>query len=153
FPFPCAEADGQKARGAIRKYDLSASPDHVSTGYTVIAKGLRNSMALAVHPTSNALIQGENSRDSNNKYEASLTDNEGDLPHEELNVIVPGSNYGWPYCYDNGAPNPEYRGRVDCSNYTKPALLLPGHASPLGMAYYTGTMFPQAYKNQLLVTY
>ncbi len=152
-PFPCVEADGQKARGAIRKYDLSASPDHVSTGYTVLAKGLRNSMALAVHPTSNALIQGENSRDTINKYQASLTDNEGDLPHEELNVIVPGANYGWPYCYDNGAPNPEYRGRVDCANYTNPALLLPGHASPLGMAYYTGSMFPQAYKNQLLVTY
>jgi len=106
-----------------------------------------------VHPTSGAIIQAENSRDSINKYEASLAAQEGDLPHEELNVIVEGGNYGWPYCYDNGSPNPEYRGRVDCSQFTNPALLLPGHASPLGMTYYTGSMLPGAYKNNLIVTF
>ncbi len=152
YPLPCPEADGANPHGVIRKYVL-AGPERVATGHTVIAKGLRNSMALAVHPVSNALIQAENSRDSINKHQASLTDSEGDLPHEELNVIVPGAHHGWPYCYDNGAPNPEYRGRVDCSRYTNPALLLPGHASPLGMTYYTGTMFPAAYRNNLIVAY
>jgi hypothetical protein len=93
------------------------------------------------------------SRDSINKLDESLTDQEGDLPHEELNVIQEGANYGWPYCIDNGTPNPEYRGRVDCSNFKNPALLLPGHVAPLGMAFYTGTMFPAAYQNNLLVTF
>lgn len=150
YPLPCGESDGTTPRGAIRKYVLSG-PDHLATTHTVLAKGLRNSMALAVHPTSNALIQGENSRDSINKHDASLVD--GELPHEELNVIVPGGHYGWPYCYDNGAPNPEYRGRVDCSRYLNPALILPPHVSPLGMTYYDGTLFPQAYRGKLLVTY
>lgn len=152
YPAPCPEAEGDDARGTIRKYDLSG-PDHVATGYTVVAHGLRNSMALAIHPGSGALIQAENSRDSINKHEATLTANEGELPHEELNVIVPGAHYGWPYCYDNGAPSPEYRGRVDCSNYTNPALLLPGHVSPLGLTYYNGSMFPEAYRGNLLMTY
>ncbi len=152
FPLPCAEADGTNPRSAIRKYKLDG-PDHTASGFTTIAKGLRNSMALVVHPVSGALIQGENARDSVNKHDQSLTDQEGELPHEELNVIVEGSHYGWPYCMDNGTPAPEYRGRVDCSRYTNPALLLPGHVSPLGMAYYTGSMFPAAYKNNLLVTY
>lgn len=152
FPSPCPEAEGDGARGSIRKYDLSAG-NHVATGFTVHARGLRNSMALAVHPTSGALVQAENSRDSINKFQASLTASEADLPHEELNVVLPGSHYGWPYCYDNGTPNPEYLGRVDCSRYTNPAQLLPGHASPLGMQYYTGSMLPAAYRNQLIVAY
>lgn len=152
YPKPCAEAEGNNARGVIRKYAL-AGEQHIANGFTTIAHGLRNSMALAIHPEAGTLIQAENSRDSINKHDASLTDNEGDLPHEELNVIVPGSHYGWPYCYDNGAPSPEYRGRVDCSSYTNPALLLPGHASPLGMTYYNGPMLPAPYKGQLIVAY
>lgn len=151
FPFPCPEAEEGSPRGSIRKYTL-AGPDHVGGAFTTFARGLRNSMALAVHPTSNLLIQGENSRDSIDKLDASLKDQEGDLPHEELNVITQGTHYGWPYCIDNGTPNPEYRGRVDCANYKTPALLLPGHAAPLGMNFYTGAMFPAAYKNHLLVT-
>lgn len=149
YPYPCAEAD---VHGVIRKYVLDG-PDHTASGFTIMARGLRNSMALAVHPVSGALVQGENSRDSIATHEASLAAQEGDLPHEELNVIVEGADYGWPYCYDNGAPNPEYRGRVDCSRTTNPALLLPGHAAPLGMAYYTGTLFPAAYRGNLIVGY
>ena len=72
YPFPCAEAEGASARGAIRKYVLEG-PDHLATTFTTIARGLRNSMALAVHPTSNILLQGENSRDAINKLDASLT--------------------------------------------------------------------------------
>lgn len=152
YPLPCPEAEGDDAHGVIRKYVLEGEK-HLPNGYTVVARGLRNSMALAVHPTSHALIQAENSRDTINKHDRSMTDNEGEFPHEELNVIVPGAHYGWPYCYDNGAANPEYLGRVDCSNYTTPALLLPAHAAPLGMTYYSGSMFPEAYRGNLLVTY
>ncbi len=152
YPLPCPESDGASPRGVLRKYDLSGA-DHVPTGFSVMAKGLRNSMALAVHPRSGALLQAENSRDSINKHAPALAEQEGELPHEELNVIQDGAHYGWPYCYDNGAPNPEYLGRVDCSRYANPALLLPGHASPLGMAYYEGNLFPAPYRGNLLVAY
>jgi glucose/arabinose dehydrogenase len=148
---PCREAEGPLARGTIRKYKLDG-PDHVESGFETIAWGLRNSMALAVHPTSNVLLQGENSRDEISRQAPELAGRDVELPHEELNVIVPGAHYGWPYCYDNGANNPEYR-QADCGNYKSPALLLPGHAAPLGMKYYFGNSFPSAYRGNLILGY
>lgn len=142
--------DERLNRGAIRKYVLTG-PDRKATGYTVYAKGLRNSMALVMHPTSGVLLQGENARDSINKRAPELSSREGELPQEELNVIEEGQHYGWPFCYGNGVPSPEYRS-WDCGQYKTPALLLPGHSSPLGARYYTGSMFPAAYKGNLLVT-
>jgi len=108
-------------------------------------------MALTVHPTSGLLLQGENSRDSINKRAPELSSREGELPEEELNVIEEGRHYGWPFCYGNNVSSPEYRS-WDCSGYKTPALLLPGHSAPLGARYYTGNMFPAAYKNNILVT-
>ncbi len=118
----------------------------------VFARGLRNSMALAVHPTSGIIVQAENSRDAIHTRDPSLRDREGELPHEEINVLRAGSHYGWPYCYDDNRPNPEYV-TARCAQYTAPAMLLPGHASPLAMRYYTGTMMPPSWRGGLLVTF
>ncbi len=149
FRSPCYEE--ALDRSGIRRYAMTGA-DRLAPTYTMLARGLRNSMALAVHPVSNVLLQGENSRDSINKYAPELTDVEGDLPHEELNVIDPDGHYGFPYCYDNGVASPEYR-TADCSRFRNPALLLPGHAAPLGMKYYTGPLFPADYKGQLVLAY
>jgi glucose/arabinose dehydrogenase len=154
FAKPCPEAEGNAARGVIRKYTLGADGMPVKT--EIVARGLRNSMALEVHPESGLLLQGENSRDSINKRAPDLDDEE--LPHEELNVIDPGAtaatakHYGWPYCYDNNVPNPEYKS-ADCSAFKAPALLLPPHTAPLGMRFYTGDMFPAAYHGNLILAY
>jgi glucose/arabinose dehydrogenase len=151
FANPCAEAEAVKPRGSILKYRLGgAAPPRFEDG-EVIAKGLRNSMALEVHPESNLLLQAENSRDEIDKRAPEMDD--WGFPHEEINVIEPGAHYGWPYCFDDNEPNPEYRGTTDCSQFKKPTLLLPPHASPLGMRYYFGDMFPASYRGQILVTY
>lgn len=98
----------------------------------VLARGLRNSMALAMH-ASGTLLQAENGADFA----------EDDRPHEELNVIVAGKHYGWPYCYDRGERDPAWtHAEFDCagSDHTPPHLLLPPHGAPLGMHYYGGAL-------------
>lgn len=162
YPSPCAEAEDEaNPRGVVRRVTL-AGPRPAGPRPTggwplratseVFARGLRNSMALAVHPRSGLVFQAENSRDAIHTRASALRAREADLPHEEINVLTAGGHYGWPYCYDLNAPNPEYPS-ADCGRYKAPAMLLPGHASPLAMRFYTGAMFPPAWRNGLLVTF
>ncbi|WP_229423826.1 PQQ-dependent sugar dehydrogenase [Massilia frigida] len=145
---PCAEASGANALGALRKYQMQWPAGTVKS-WDVHATGLRNSMALAIHPVTHALWQGENSRDAIQAAIKTLK-NDNDLPHDELNLIEAKGNYGWPYCYDNNVASPEYPA-AKCASYRAPARLLPAHSAPLGMTFYTGDMFPPQYKNSLIM--
>ncbi len=130
--FPCVAADGESPEASLWLLEFDR-PGGVKKSFKPIARGLRNSMALAVAATSGLIVQGENNIDL--KPENS--------PAEELNVIVPGGHYGWPYCSSAGV-TPGYGGKVkSCAKYTKPSVLVPAHAAPLGMLYYQGAMFPQ----------
>ncbi len=145
---PCAEASGTQALGAIRKYRMQW-PAGTVAGWDVHAHGLRNSMAMAFQPGTNALWQGENSRDAIQAAMPSLK-NDNDLPHDELNLVQAKGHYGWPYCFDDNRASPEYP-KAACAQYRAPARLLPGHAAPLGMAFYTGKVYPAVYKNSLII--
>ncbi len=136
---PCAEAEGDAPRGAIRRYEMRWPEGNV-TAWKTYASGLRNSMALAVHPISGLLLQGENSRDNIHRRIPGMESDEG-LPHDELNLIEDGARYGWPYCYDDGKPSPEYPA-ARCTDFRAPLVLLPAHAAPLGMTYYSGSLLP-----------
>jgi glucose/arabinose dehydrogenase len=161
FATPCAEVeDPANPRGAVRRITVAgprpAGPRPVGgwpirATSEVFARGLRNSMGLAVHPSSGLVLQVENARDSINARAPSLSSREADLPHEEVNVLTAGGHYGWPYCYDLGDPSPEYP-MARCDSYRAPAMLLPGHSSPLALRYYTGAMMPASWRNGLLVT-
>lgn len=68
---------------------------------------------------------------------------------DELNVVTPGSDFGWPACI--GADNAVFLpGRNDCAAATPPAATLPTHSNPVGLAYYQGETFP-ALDGKLLV--
>lgn len=145
----CPETEGSEARGLIRKYSVQW-PQGRATGWIEYAKGLRNSMALAVHPLSGELWQAENSRDAITARDANLDDQT--LPHDELNLIRANGHYGWPYCYDNNRASPEYA-NWNCTGYTPPVALLPGHAAPLGMAFLSGHTWPRALQGALLIAF
>lgn len=144
----CAEAEGPEALGVIRRYQMRW-PQGKAGGWENYASGLRNSMALAFHPVSGALWEADNGRDAIQAAMPTLA-NDNELPHDELNLIRRGANYGWPYCYDDNRASPEYPSAV-CSRYTAPSRLLPAHAAPLGMTFYTGSRYPAPYKNSLII--
>jgi hypothetical protein len=166
----CPESDGKGGMGAIYRVPgawLKNPPSGGISRFEHTASGLRNSMAMVVHP-SGYLIQGENSRDFP----------EQDEPYEEINVIAPseknmGLHYGWPYCYNAHALSPEWKfpenrnsslrasfaKPVDCAGteakepggYQPPHALMPPHVAPLHMAYYSSGALPL--QGQLLVSW
>jgi glucose/arabinose dehydrogenase len=129
----CPETKENPPRAALLHYAMQW-PAGTASAPKVLATGLRNSMALAAH-ASGTLLQAENARDAINNGDPKLDD--AKLPHDELNVIVAGKDYGWPYCYDMNATAPEYAssGIAQCAQRTAPHLLLAPHAAALGMAY------------------
>lgn len=140
----CEQTEGRDAGGIILKYLLNSNQEVQSR--KVFARGLRNSMALALHPRSNQLLQGENSRD----YK------EADRPDEELNLILEDKHYGWPYCYNYGQVAEEYSQKFsanDClgAKFTPPLVHIDPHAAPLGMSFYQSDRIPQL-QNKLLIS-
>ena len=133
----CPETQENPPRGSMLRFPARATTWHANE-QPPYARGLRNSMAMAVL-TNGKLAVAVNSRDGINHADASLSD--ADLPHDLLIVLQPGGDYGWPYCYDQRVPSPEYRG-FDCASKLAPDLLLPAHAAPLGMLLYKGERLP-----------
>jgi glucose/arabinose dehydrogenase len=112
------------------------------SGMETFAQGVRNSVGLAFHPDSGELWFTDNGRDL-------LGD---DLPGDELNHAPrPGLHFGYPFCHQGDSPDPEFGAGKSCSDYTPPALVLGAHVAALGLTFYTGDMFPAAYRNQLFI--
>src|SRR5690606_1013567 len=74
---------------------LSIAPDGSSR--TIFASGLRNTIGFGFEPESGELYGMDHGIDW-------LGDNE---QHEELNLLVKGAKYGWPYVYADDRFNPQ----------------------------------------------
>lgn len=119
---------------------VRVKPD--GTGYEVYARGIRNSVGLAFHPDTRALWFTDNGRDV-------LGD---ESPNDELNVATrPGLHFGYPYCHEGTTPDPEFGAGKSCRDYEPPAQKLGPHVAPLGLTFYTGSMFPSAYRHRLFI--
>ncbi|WP_438465725.1 PQQ-dependent sugar dehydrogenase [Marinomonas sp. PE14-40] len=119
------------ADNGLWNYTYDSELDTYSSNATHLAKGLRNSMALAVH-SSGTLLQAENSSDIKNAEE----------PYEELNVIKTGGFYGWPYCLNENFDQNVIEDGCEQANYQAPYVLLPPHTAPLDMLYVNSSRLP-----------
>ncbi|MGH7545999.1 MAG: PQQ-dependent sugar dehydrogenase [Gemmatimonadota bacterium] len=131
----CEETDPR--RGTVLRFRADGSQEEV------FARGLRNAVGLAFHPTTRALWATVNERDW-------LGD---DLPPDELDIVRKGSDHGWPYCYGDRVANPEYASAYRCADVVPPALAFPAHSAPLGIAFYTDSAFPEAYRGDAFVAF
>lgn len=131
----CEEGDPRRA-AVVR-----TTPEGDDAG--LFATGLRNSVGLAVHPATGEIWATDNGRDW-------LGD---DLPPEEINVLQEGAFYGWPYAYGDRVPDPQFGSvapdKVAAS--VPPVATLQAHTAPLGLTFYSGDSFPEAYLGDLFV--
>lgn len=112
------------------------------TGREIFARGVRNTVGFTWHPETNELWFTDNGRDM-------LGD---DVPNCELNVAPKaGLHFGYPYCHEGSVKDPEFGNKRPCSDFVAPVHKLGAHVAPLGLKFYTGNMFPEAYKNQLFI--
>ncbi len=60
-------------------------------------------------------------------------------------------HFGFPYCHGDNVSDPEFGNKRSCSEFEPPAQKLGAHVAPLGVIFYTGDMFPEEYRNQVLI--
>ncbi len=112
------------------------------SGLEVFASGIRNTVGFDWHPETKVLWFTDNGRDM-------LGD---DRPPDELNQAPkPGMHFGFPFCQGGDITDPEFGKGHSCSDFTPPAMKLGPHVAALGMRFYTGSMFPAEYKDQIFI--
>jgi glucose/arabinose dehydrogenase len=103
----------------------------------IVQNGVRNTVGFTWHPTTGDLWFTDNGRDM-------LGD---DIPACELNRAVRDNmHFGYPYCHQGDLADPEFGKKRACSEFTPPAQKLGPHVAPLGVEFYTGSMFSAARK-------
>ena len=101
----------------------------------VFSYGHRDSLGLTVHPTTGAVLNAEH----------------GPNGGDEVNVIQPGRNYGWPTSsFGRTYEGPRISDNPLPTGIEAPLVIWIPSIAPTGMTFYTGDRFP-AWKGNLFV--
>ena len=136
---PCNICDKEKDDPRYASI-LRMKPD--GSGVEVFASGVRNTVGFDWHPRTRELWFTDNGRDN-------LGD---DVPRDELNTAPrKGLHFGYPFCHQGDVSDPEFGKARPCSEFQAPARPLDAHVAAIGMRFYTGRMFPEEYRNQIII--
>jgi glucose/arabinose dehydrogenase/mono/diheme cytochrome c family protein len=157
---PCTE---RETRGWIWRYDANKINQQFSPAARY-ATGIRNAEGFAFDSNGRLFVtqQGRDQLHANwpKLYKPS---EEASLPAEELLLLKPGGDYGWPECYYDGVQRklvlaPEYGGDGGkqvgaCANKIAPVASLPAHWAPNAMVRYDKDEFPARYRNGVFIAF
>ena len=136
---PCNICDKEKDDPRYASI-LRMKPD--GSGVEVFAHGVRNTVGFDWHPATREMWFTDNGRDQ-------MGD---DVPGDELNTAPKkGLHFGYPFCHQGDISDPEFGKARPCSGFQAPARTLDAHVAAIGMRFYTGKMFPEEYRNQIIV--
>lgn len=134
---PCniCEFDGERF-ALIESWNPDGSDRRVE------ARGVRNSVGFDFHPQTGRLWFSNHGRDWAGN----------DNPSDTLHVLrARGEHFGFPWCAA-GFQDPAAAGPARlCNEFPAPDLVLGPHVAPIGTHFYTGTAFPERYRNALFI--
>lgn len=133
----CTERDSRNASVLI----TNEEGENVRT----YATGLRNSVFMTLHDSTDEVWATENSRDL-------LGD---DVPPDEINILQENGNYGWPFCYGNQVVDTTFGGKDQayCNGTLVPLHAIQAHSAALGLTFIDSRQLPDAWQGDLLVAY
>ena len=155
---PCTELE---TRAGIWRFAADKPGQRQADG-TRFATGLRNALAITVHPGTNLLYAAPHGRDQLAQNWGFSDEQSAELPAEEFMQANQGDDFGWPYCYYDHLQKqkvlaPEYGGdgkRVGrCSEKKAPLIGFPGHWAPMAIAFYEGQEFPASYQGGVFIAF
>jgi len=119
--------EGHPWRAAMVRFKPGEEPE-------LYASGLRNTVGFDWHPVTGELYGVENGRDW-------LGD---DFPPEEVNLIVEGGFYGWPFFSGDNVADPDYGERAGLrgAQAREPVHNMEAHSAPLGMRFLRNSPAP-----------
>jgi len=156
---PCTELE---TRGGVWLYDANKTNQMFSTAER-FATGIRNAEGFAID-SNGRLFVTQHGRDQlrANWPDLYKPDQEATLPAEELLLLKPQGDYGWPECYDDPFVQklvlaPEYGGDGKtigvCANKIGPIAEFPAHWAPNAMVLYDKKEFPERYRGGVFIAF
>ncbi|MDO8826402.1 PQQ-dependent sugar dehydrogenase [Methylophaga sp.] len=133
---PCNICDVEGIEATI----IRMNPD--GTDAEIYAEGIRNSVGMDFQPETGVLYFTDNGGDM-------LGD---DIPPEELNAAPEkGLHFGFPYYVGGDTQHDDWKDKTPPKDVTFPVAEFQAHTAGLGMKFYTGNMFPEDFKGDVII--
>lgn len=158
---PCPQLERQ---AGVWRFDADhAGQSQTEDGHRY-ASGIRNSVAIAWNPVDEHVYVVQHGRDQFYQLwpDYYTVEESAILPAEEFFRLTDGADFGWPYCYydqrqEKKVLAPEYGGDGElvgrCDQFDSTIVAFPGHWAPNDLIFYTGSTFPEQYRNGAFIAF